>query len=257
MKRPSLWLLPTVLAALSLVACERLQQGANTSSTSADTQATQAQAPRWPFVSATASPPVSSEVGAAVSLKRNYYLVFDASGSMTQSRCSGNESKLAVAKRALVEFTAKLPADANLGLLVFDAGGVRELIPMGAIDKKVAADAITMVGAGGGTPLAEAIQKAYNALTTQGRKQLGYGDYNLVVVTDGEASGADPRSVVDTVLRESPIVLHTVGFCIGETHSLNQPGRVVYRAADNPAELASGLADVLAELPTFDAQSFK
>jgi Ca-activated chloride channel homolog len=255
MKQPTPRLLPTLLAILTLTACDRSAPVADTAAI--NVQAGKAPTPRWPFAAAAESQPVSTGADAAASIQRNYYVVFDASGSMAQSKCSGNESKLTVAKRALVEFTAKLPADANLGLLVFDSGGVRELITLATVNKNAAAQAINMVDAGGATPLAEAIQKAYLALTAQGRKQLGYGDYNLVVVTDGEASGSDPRTVVDTVLRDSPVVLHTVGFCIGETHSLNQPGRVVYRAADNPAELASGLADVLAESPTFDAKSFK
>jgi Ca-activated chloride channel homolog len=242
-------------AALSLFGCSRPAPPASGGDSTAAPASTPA--PQWPFSAAGKPTADASAADAAVSIKRNYYLVFDASGSMAQSKCSGNESKLAVAKRALVEFTSKLPLDVNLGLSVFDDRGVRELIPLGAINRSAAAQAIATVNAGGGTPLAESIQQAYAALTAQGRKQLGYGEYNLVVVTDGDASTADPRTVVDAVLRDSPVVLHTVGFCIGETHSLNQPGRVVYRAADNPAELASGLADVLAEAPTFDAQSFK
>lgn len=52
------------------------------------------------------------------------------------------------------------------------------------------------------------------------------------------------------------MVLHTIGFCIGEKHSLNQPGRTLYRAADNPEQLRAGLADVLAEAPSFADQKF-
>jgi Ca-activated chloride channel homolog len=256
MKHLASWL-PVMLTALSLAACDRQPELEKANSAAVDTSASKTKSPRWPFVAESPIHSNSTETDASVSLQRNYYVVFDASGSMTQSKCSGNESKLAVAKRALVEFTQKLPADANFGLSVFDSRGVHEVMPIATINKHGADRAIAMVEAGGGTPLAEAIQKAYAALTEQGRKQLGYGDYNLVVVTDGEATGPDPRKIVDAVLRESPIVLHTVGFCIGDTHSLNQPGRVVYRAADNPAELSSGLADVLAEAPTFDAKSFK
>ena len=64
-------------------------------------------------------------------MKRNYYVVFDASGSMAESKCSGRETKLAVAKSAFSEFADKLPMDANLGLLVFDGRGIRELIALG------------------------------------------------------------------------------------------------------------------------------
>lgn len=212
---------------------------------------------RWPFFNPSETAVAPGGVDSAVSMKRNYYLVFDASGSMSVSKCSGTESKITVAKRALVEFADKLPADVNLGLAVFDDGGVRELITLGPMVRGAVAQAIGPIGAGGGTPLAESIQQAYAALTVQGRKQLGYGEFHLVMITDGEASTADPRTVVNSMLTASPVVLHTIGFCIGADHSLNQPGRVIYRAADNPAELASGLAEVLAESPTFDAKTFK
>ena len=212
---------------------------------------------RWPFFNTSETSVAPGGVDSAVSMKRNYYVVFDASGSMATSQCSGTESKITVAKRALVEFADKLPADVNLGLSVFDNGGMRELIALGPLRSGAVARAIAEIGAGGGTPLAESIQLAYDALTVQGRKQLGYGEFHLIVITDGDASTADPRTVVNPMLANSPVVLHTIGFCIGADHSLNQPGRVIYRAADNPAELASGLADVLAESPAFYAKSFK
>jgi Ca-activated chloride channel family protein len=77
------------------------------------------------------------------------------------------------------------------------------------------------------------------------------------VITDGEASHEDPRDIVNQLIAESPVVLHTIGFCIGAEHSLNQPGRTVYQSADNPQELAQGLAEVLAEAPAFDVKKFK
>ena len=86
---------------------------------------------------------------------------------------------------------------------------------------------------------------------------MGYGEYHLVIVTDGEANdGEDPREAVDALLAKSPVVLHTIGFCIGETHSLNQKGRVFYQSADNPEELRKGLTDVLAEATSFNLDGF-
>ena len=58
------------------------------------------------------------------------------------------------------------------------------------------------------------------------------------------------------LLAESPVVIHTIGFCIGEKHSLNQPGRIDYRAADDPVALARGLSAVLAESPDFTVTDF-
>jgi len=78
-----------------------------------------------------------------------------------------------------------------------------------------------------------------------------------VVVTDGEASqGEDPRAEVNSIIATTPIVLHTIGFCIDSRHSLNQPGRILYRQANDLEELRRGLQNVLAEAPSFTVLQF-
>ena len=54
----------------------------------------------------------------------------------------------------------------------------------------------------------------------------------------------------------TPIVLHTIGFCIDAKHSLNQPGRILYRQANDLEELRRGLQNVLAEAPSFTVLQF-
>jgi hypothetical protein len=106
--------------------------------------------------------------------------------------------------------------------------------------------------------LDDAISAGYAQLEQQAMRQLGYGRYVLVVVTDGQANpGHDPTEKVRWMLNNTPIELHTIGFCIGTDHSLNMPGRTVYKAADNPAALRQGLADVLAEAEAFDVSTFQ
>jgi hypothetical protein len=103
------------------------------------------------------------------------------------------------------------------------------------------------------TPLAAALDTAYAMLTAQAESQLGYGDYTVVIVTDGVADDiAALETSVNRVLATSPIMIHTIGFCIAADHSLNRAGRTVYRAANNPAELRQGLQEVLAESESFD-----
>ena len=211
--------------------------------------------PAWPAAAQ------SRTEGASVSgdlFARNYYVVLDASGSMTERGCSGDLTKIDAARNALAAFAESLPADANLGLQVFDARGVREQIPLAPRNRDRFKAVLANVRAGGGTPLQGAIVQAYAKLEAQGSRQLGYGEYHLVVVTDGEASdGHDPTAAVKVILDRSPVVLHTIGFCIGTKHSLNQPGRTIYRAADDPAQLRQSLSDVLAEAPTFSVTGFK
>jgi len=207
----------------------------------------------WPpLAGARKDIPVSDDLFAA-----NYYVVLDGSGSMNDVACSAGKTKIDAARTALSSFAASVPAGANLGLAVFEQRGIGELLPLGVDNRQEFGKAVAQVRAGGGTPLRSAVALAYQKLLEQGRRQLGYGEYNLVVVTDGIASkGEDPTDIVNQMLAESPVLLSTIGFCIGENHSLNQPGRAYYRAADNPAALRKGLEDVLAEAPAFDVSEF-
>lgn len=188
---------------------------------------------------------------------KNYYIIFDGSGSMGDRKCAGNGQKIQVAKAAVKEFSAQIPESANVGLAVFDGRGLSERIVLGKDNQAAVAQAIEKVEAAGGTPLASAISLAGHELARQAALQMGYGEYHMVVVTDGEADkGEDPQSIVNAILKESPIVVHTIGFCIGAKHSLNQAGRVLYQSADNPEELRQGLKEVLAEATTFNVDEF-
>ena len=206
----------------------------------------------WPAIE------TSQEVVSDNLSRNNYYLVFDGSGSMGDRECASGQTKIKVAKSAMVEFISKIPDDANIGLLVFDNSGTRERVALGQNSKDRTIDAILKVQAGGGTPLDSAIRLAYKSLTRQAKSQLGYGEYHLVVITDGEAtSGQNPANIVGKVTNKSPVVLHTIGFCISGRHSLNQAGVTLYKSANNPTELARGLDSVLAEASDFTVDTFE
>lgn len=208
----------------------------------------------WPPLQ-DAAPPAAS----ATRLDRsNYYLVLDGSGSMRDRGCSGGQSKIGAAVVALQRFIDSVPADANIGLAVFDGGGLSARVPLGNDNRDRLRSALATVQASGGTPLRSAIDLGYTQLLAQGQRQFGYGEYHLVVVTDGqpEPRSENPERVVEKILAETPVVLHTVGFCIGTDHVLNQPGRSYYVAADTPDELTRGLDAVLAESPQFDVARF-
>lgn len=191
-------------------------------------------------------------------MRNNIYVVFDGSGSMADVGCSGNVSKADAAKQALFSFADQIPVDTNLGMLVFDNFGTRETVALSVANKDKFSQEVKAVYPNQGTPLKTAITKAYKKLTAQAKKQQGYGNYHLVVVTDGAASASeDPTYIVNEILDESPIVLHTIGFCIKEQHTLNQPGRIIYKSAMNVKDLQTGLSNVLAEAPNFVATDFK
>jgi len=189
---------------------------------------------------------------------KNYYVVLDGSGSMSSRGCSGNKTRTVVAKESLIAFSGALPLEDNLGLLVFDSKGVSERVALNQNNREEFIKKVKEAGADSGTPLKSAIYKAIDKIKVQAGKQLGYGEYHLVIVTDGEAGySQDPEGAIQYIIKNTPIVVHTLGFCIGSNHSLNQEGLTLYKSADNPEELLKGLKEVLAESEEFSVDAFK
>jgi Mg-chelatase subunit ChlD len=178
-------------------------------------------------------------------LRANIYVIFDCSTSM-------GGYKVEEAKKAINQFGQSIPAEMGLGLTIFDGAGPSERIPLGIDNRPQFYKVVNSAEVGDGTPLSSAMQIGYDALRAQAKRQLGYGEYHLVVVTDGEANpGYDPGNLVNTITYESPVIIHTIGFHIGTRHSLNQPGRTIYKDAQSPKDLAEGLDSVLAESDKF------
>lgn len=187
-------------------------------------------------------------------IAKNYYVVLDGSGSMDSSSCTNNSKRIIAAKKALVQFAGSVPSNANLGFMAFDSRGITERVPLGLNNRGQFIEHVSKTFADSGTPLFSAIKLGFRKLEEQARKQQAYGEYHLVIVTDGEASpGESPDKIINFIVNNTPVVIHTIGFCIGSGHSLNQPGNTIYKSANNPAELVKGLKEVLAESETFDA----
>jgi hypothetical protein len=196
----------------------------------------------------------SSLPDAAASTVMNAYFIFDGSGSMNDNvRGSGFDSKLEGAKWAVEEFLKHVPADINLGLLVFDSHGTREVVPLGPNNHERFLQAVRQIRGGGGTPLAESIRTGTDKLIEQYKKQLGYGEYRLVVVTDGIASGI-PKASQYAMRYGFPI--YTIGLYVEEEHPLRAYS-ISYKAADSFEDLQKGLTASLAETEYFDPTEFE
>lgn len=185
----------------------------------------------------------------------NYMAVLDMSGSMKESNCAGQYgSKAEAARQALAAWLKSIPRDANLGLVVFSSNQVQLKVPLGVDNRDKFVQAVQSTRPDGKTPLKDALAIAYKELERRARYQQGYGEYRIVVITDGmHSSGQDPRPVVEAILNNpaNPVLIYTIGFCIDES-ALHQPGRTMYQSASNPEELSRGLSQVLAESSQFD-----
>jgi Ca-activated chloride channel homolog len=204
--------------------------------------------------------PHQATAAGEAALTRNFYFIFDGSGSMSESlnkQCKGDKrfgSRLEGAKWAVEQFLPLVSRDVNLGLWVFDASGNSERVSLGPDNRAQFLTEVQKTRAGGRTPLTESIEQGVNRLVQQRDKQLGYGEFRLVVVTDGEATGRPlPQAVA--YARERHIPLYTIGLCIGADHELRKYS-VSYRAADSMEALKRGLDETLAETNVFDPQTF-
>jgi hypothetical protein len=202
--------------------------------------------------------PIPADIGEQADLTRNFYFIMDGSGSMrdvTSRDCGGDQNfpdKISGARWAIKKFLENVPTDVNIGLYVFDSAGRREVVPLGKVNRDAFLMAVDNIEAGGGTPLANAIQYGTDQLVAQYKRQLGYGEFRLVVVTDGIANSI-PEAALYAAKYGIPI--YAIGLCVEKNHPLRQFS-VSYQAADSFADLSKGLSDTLAELPAFDVTQF-
>ena len=189
---------------------------------------------------------------------RNFYFIIDGSGSMaedTDKKCGNNENfrnRLEGAKWAVKEFLKNIPDNINIGLYVFDNRGQREVVPLSKNNRDKFLNGISSIIAGGGTPLKKAIKYGTDKLVEQYKTQLGYGEYRLVVVTDGIA-----RHIFDAAKYAASygVSLYSIGLCVDKNHPLRKYS-VLYKAADSFEDLSESLSETLAELHDFDVSDF-
>ena len=188
-----------------------------------------------------------------VSTAMNAYFIFDGSGSMNEA--AGDQrfrTKLEGARWAVAEFMKHVPPEVNIGLYVFDQRGQREVVPIGPGHHDAFLTAINGVHGGGGTPLATSIRFGVDKLIEQYRKQLGYGEFRLIVVTDGLAKAIPEATKYAT---QYGIPIYTIGLYVGQDHPLRRYS-VSYKAANSFDDLKTGLTETLAELDYFDPTEF-
>lgn len=249
--------LSAVVLAVGLAACNPDADPIQKSDSSSATKAASTDAAvNWPYT-------LNGMEQDTLTLDQNptrdvYVVVLDMSGSMDDSVCAGNyTNKAEAAKAALDQWSQAIDPEAKLGLVVFDRNGISTWVEPGVNNVANFRSQLAKASPDGGTPLASSVKQAYVELTRAGMEQQGYGTYRMVIVTDGEASsGQDPRNNVEWLSLNTPIEVHTIGFCIDEGHSLNQPGITEYATADNPEALITGLKAVLAESTTYDISTF-
>jgi Ca-activated chloride channel homolog len=212
-------------------------------------QAQAVQEEKWPGA------PESHRDVVANKLARNMLVLIDTSTSMEAvDRCTGGKlDRLAVAKVGLSEFVQVVKDEDNIGLVEFNSGNwVHVELAPAADTRDVFNQKVNELTHRGSTSMANAFAKGFAVLTKQAKRQLGLGEYYLVVVTDGAPNaGQDPSGWVEEIKAKTPIIIYTIGFCLGKGHVLNQDG-TIYVEANSPAELSKALADIAVESEDYE-----
>lgn len=180
--------------------------------------------------------------------EQNVVVVFDDSASMlTPMTRSQETTRLDAAKSALLSVLRELPDTANAGVRALNSASTSDhwIATLGPIDRTHADESIQAIVASGSTPLGNAMVDAGNALLAERAKRI-VGSYQLLIVTDGEASDQDIVQRALPLLRSRGLAVDVIGVDMADDHSLATQV-TSYRRADDPDSLRQAIADVFAE----------
>jgi len=186
---------------------------------------------------------------AAIQAGQNVVVVLDDSGSMRKlmRTDSGQVPRIQAAKEALSKVIQGLPDDAQLGILLLNNGGRGNiwLVPLGPLSATAALPKIAQIRADGGTPLGSQMKNGADALLGL-RQKIIYGEYRLLVITDGEATDANLLDAYLPDILARGLSLDVIGVDMVANHSLANRAHS-YRRADDAASFERALQEIFAE----------
>ena len=173
---------------------------------------------------------VSRQNNLSEMMAKNVYLIIDASSTVTESSCFGYGSKQQVMEASVFDFIDEVPGNTNLGVIRFDANGPNEITSLEPVNVTFLKPLLSDTKAGGQNPVAISVSYAYRALQKQAIQQQGYGEYHIVLLTDGGSDNANELlSVTRTISESSPVVLHAYDFCPRSDNPLSSTANIDYK----------------------------
>lgn len=176
----------------------------------------------------------------------NIVVVFDASGSMNGEMPGTKESKISIAKNALISVVKNIGSTTNIGIVVF--GNTSGWIyPLDYKNETTLITSVSSIKEGGGTPLGDYIKIGADCLLKQRGKQFGCGSFRLLVITDGEADfGQKVDERVQEILSRG-IIVDAIGVGMRENHTLAKKVNS-YRKGNDPESLTKAIKQTFAEI---------
>jgi uncharacterized protein YegL len=172
-------------------------------------------------------------------------VVLDGSGSMSermQTSARTSIVKMEAAKNALKSVLQNIPEKTQVGILAFTNDRIWWVWKTGIVKSPDISTAIDRVNESGRTPLGSAIKAGADELMFYREQQLGYGRFQLVIVTDGEATDGSYMDDVTKEVRARRIRMDVIGVAMpgGAKHSLAAISDS-YQSADNAQQLSDAV----------------
>lgn len=184
----------------------------------------------------------------ALAANQHIVVILDDSGSMDQTMERRPDlTRMDAALQALSAALATLPADAEVGIARLNGNSDprRWVVPPGPVNLSQAQTALDAVRAKGGTPLGEFLKIGADELL-KARAKDHYGEYRLLVVTDGEANDGELLEHYLPDILSRGLQVDAIGVDMREDHSLATKVHS-YRRADDPESLTRAVKEVFAE----------
>lgn len=175
-------------------------------------------------------------------------IVFDDSYSMNTIISTGGHTRMDVAKKALTSVIEKLPEDTHIGVLLLNDNWNHWAVPISKLNKPETIRIINDIQAKGGTPLGGCTSAAAKKILEL-RKTNPYSRYRLLIVTDGEADGAEGGLIDRCVpeIMQQGIAIDAIGLDMSQGHSLATKVSN-YRPAQNVETLIAAISQTFAEI---------
>ncbi len=173
-------------------------------------------------------------------------IVLDDSGSMNEQMRNGG-TRMEAAKSAIADVLKQFKRDTKLGVLLLNGSLSKEhwVIPLEPLSVEKSTRLVKALRADGGTPLGDRIREGADALLKMREKQI-FGNYRLLIVTDGEANDARLLAAYLPDVLSRGIIVDAIGVDMKQDHSLATQVHS-YRRADDQAALQKAVEEVFAE----------
>lgn len=182
--------------------------------------------------------------------EQNVVVILDDSGSMNDrmQTANGKVKRIDVAKEALIGILSELPPNTSVGVLALNSqvGNSNWVVPLESDSSQTDwRERIGRIEAGGATPLGQFLKSGADALLEARQAQV-YGDFRLLVVTDGEANDSRLLEKILPDVLSRGLMVDVIGVDMKSQHSLATKVHS-YRRADDDQSLKQALTEVFAE----------